>query len=83
MRAPDAVRRTKGLNCVVFGQPDTRARLRADATYASRLMNLADASLVVAAETLRLCNIFTLDRDDFDVYRIKRGHRQYLFQVMQ
>jgi hypothetical protein len=36
-------------------------------------MNLADASLVVAAETLRLCNIFTLDRNDFDVYRIKRG----------
>jgi hypothetical protein len=46
-------------------------------------MNLADASLVVAAETLRLCNIFTLNRNDFDVYRIKRGHQQYPFQVMQ
>jgi hypothetical protein len=46
-------------------------------------MNLADASLVVAAETLLLCNIFTLVRNDFEVDRIKRGHRQYSLQVMQ
>jgi predicted nucleic acid-binding protein len=33
-------------------------------------MNLADASLVAAAEALNLKQIFTLDRD-FQIYRFK------------
>ena len=37
--------------------------------YADTPMDLADASLVVAAETSRLSLIFTLD-SDFYVYRI-------------
>jgi predicted nucleic acid-binding protein len=32
-----------------------------------------DASLVVAAETLRTRKIFTIDRGDFSTYRINRG----------
>jgi predicted nucleic acid-binding protein len=43
--------------------------------YADHPMDLADASLVVAAETLRTRKIFTLDRDDFSTYRIRIGHR--------
>jgi uncharacterized protein len=45
-------------------------------TYADRPMDLADASLVVAAETLETRKVFTLDRGDFATYRIRRGHRQ-------
>lgn len=44
--------------------------------YADRPMDLADASLVVAAEVNDARRIFTLDRNDFSTYRIDRG--QYL-----
>ena len=37
--------------------------------YADRPMDLADASLVLLAERLRLYRIFTLDRSDFRIYR--------------
>jgi predicted nucleic acid-binding protein len=47
--------------------------------YADHPMDLADASLVVAAEELRCTKIFTIDRDDFATYRarIGRGHRGF------
>jgi predicted nucleic acid-binding protein len=45
-------------------------------------MDLADASLVVAAERLATRRIFTIDRRDFYVYRIKRGHRHLAFQLL-
>jgi predicted nucleic acid-binding protein len=44
--------------------------------YHDHPMDLADASLIVAAESLRITKIFTLDRSDFHVYRIRRGHHQ-------
>ncbi|WP_295888202.1 PIN domain-containing protein [uncultured Thiohalocapsa sp.] len=50
--------------------------------YADRPMDLADASLVVLAETLVQRRIFTLDRGDFAVYRIKRGHQTLAFDVL-
>ena len=43
--------------------------------YRDRPMDLADASLVVAAEVLETDKIFTIDRDDFETYRARRGHR--------
>jgi predicted nucleic acid-binding protein len=43
--------------------------------YADHPIDLADASLVVLAETLKLRKVFTIDRNDFTTYRIKRGHR--------
>jgi hypothetical protein len=46
-------------------------------------MDLADASLVVAAERLNTRKVFTIDRSDFDVYRIRRGHRHLAFQVLE
>ena len=42
--------------------------------YHDQRMDLADASLIVAAESLRTTKIFTLDRSDFRMYRIRRGH---------
>jgi predicted nucleic acid-binding protein len=46
-------------------------------------MDLADASLVVMAETENLHKVFTIDRRDFAAYRIKRGHRLRAFELLQ
>jgi hypothetical protein len=45
--------------------------------YADHPMDLADASLIVAAEALPTRKVFTIDRQDFATYRIRRGHRYY------
>ena len=50
--------------------------------YADHPMDLADASLVVAAEALDTRKIFTIDRDDFETYRVRRGHRHYALEVL-
>lgn len=50
--------------------------------YADAPMDLADASLVVAAESLALRKIFTIDRNDFATYRIKRGHKRLAFEII-
>lgn len=51
--------------------------------YADAPMDLADASLVVAAEVLGLRKVFTLDRKDFRAYRIRRGHRHLAFELIE
>jgi uncharacterized protein len=43
--------------------------------YADHPMDLADASLVAAAEALGTRRVFTIDRRNFETYRIRRGHR--------
>ena len=50
--------------------------------YADHPMDLADASLIVAAESLNTRRIFTLDRRDFRVYRVRRGHREHPVEVV-
>jgi uncharacterized protein len=45
-------------------------------------MDLADASLIVAAEVLRTRKIFTIDRQDFATYRVRRGHRYYSVEMV-
>jgi hypothetical protein len=45
--------------------------------YADHPMDLADASLVTAAEALGTRRVFTLDRKDFGTYRVRRGHRHH------
>ena len=50
--------------------------------YADHPMDLADASLVVLAESLKLRKIFTIDRNDFTTYRIKQGHRYLPFEML-
>jgi hypothetical protein len=41
--------------------------------YVDHPMDLADASLVVAAEVTRTTKVFTLDRRDFATYRARMG----------
>jgi predicted nucleic acid-binding protein len=50
--------------------------------YADHPMDLADASLVAAAETLNTRRIFTIDRRDFETYRLRAGHRHVRFEVV-
>ncbi len=50
--------------------------------YADRPMDLADASLIVAAESLRTDKVFTIDRQDFQTYRIRRGHRHVKVDIV-
>lgn len=50
--------------------------------YRDHPMDLADASLVTAAETLRTRKVFTLDKRDFRTYRAKLGHRRTAFTIV-
>jgi uncharacterized protein len=50
--------------------------------YADHPMDLADASLLVAAETLDTRRVFTVDRRDFSTYRIRHGHRLYPVDIV-
>ena len=51
-------------------------------TYADHPMDLADASLVVAAESLGTRKVFTVDRRDFEAYCVRRGHRHYALEIV-
>jgi predicted nucleic acid-binding protein len=51
--------------------------------YADHPMDLADASLVVAAESLATTRIFTLDRGDLETYRVRRGHRAVTVDIVE
>jgi predicted nucleic acid-binding protein len=50
--------------------------------YADHPMDLADASLVTAAEALGTRRVFTIDRHDFETYRVRRGHRHHAIQII-
>ncbi len=50
--------------------------------YANHPMDLADPSLLVAAEALGTRRVFTIDRDDFEPYRVRRGHRHQSIQIV-
>jgi uncharacterized protein len=50
--------------------------------YGDHPMDLADASVIVAAESLRTTKVFTLDLADFQRYRIRRGHRQVRIDIL-
>ena len=50
--------------------------------YADHPMDLADASLVAAAESLGTRRVFTIDRKDFETYRVRRGHRHRAMEIV-
>ena len=51
-------------------------------TYADHAMDLADASLIAAAEALGTRKVFTIDRDDFQTYRVRRGPRNLTVEII-
>jgi predicted nucleic acid-binding protein len=50
--------------------------------YADHPMDLADASLVTAAEAIGTRQVFTIDRKDLETYRVRRGHRHHAMQIV-
>ncbi len=50
--------------------------------YRDHPMDLADASLAVAAEMLETNKVFTIDRRDFETYRVRRGHRHLSLEIV-
>ncbi len=50
--------------------------------YADLPMDLADASIVAAAEQVGTDKVFTLDRKHFGIYRLARGYHQVPFRIV-
>jgi len=72
----------RGLSLWFFDDGSLRRAFELMELYADHPMDLADASLVVAAELLGTRRIFTIDRKDFETYRVRRGHRYYPMEIM-
>lgn len=73
---------TGGLSVWFF---DRRALTRAFELmelYADHPMDLADASLVTSAEGSGTRRVFTIDRNDFATYRVRRGHRHQSIEIV-
>ena len=62
-----------GLSVWFFDAPAMVRTFDLMEAYADQGMNLADASLMVAAERLGTRKVFTLGGHDFNVYRVKIG----------
>ena len=71
-----------GLAVWFFGGPALSRAFELMEMYADHPMDLADASLIVAAEALETRRVFTVDRKDFQTYRIRRGHRRYPVEIV-
>ena len=71
-----------GLSVWWFDAPTLARAFELMDVYADHPMDLADASLVVAAETLGTRKVFTVDRKDFETYRVRRGHRHYALEIV-
>jgi predicted nucleic acid-binding protein len=71
-----------GLSVWFLDQTATARAFELMDKYSDRPMDLADASLIVAAERLKTSRIFTIDRRDFRAYRIRRGHRNCPVEIV-
>jgi hypothetical protein len=71
-----------GLSVWFFDRPTLTRAFELMESYADRPMDLADASLVTAAEALGTRRVFTIDRNDFETYRVRRGHRHHAIQIV-
>jgi hypothetical protein len=69
-----------GAAILEIGSADAKRLTALLEKYRDRPMDIADASLVVVAERIGITEILTIDRSDFDVYRLS-GNRRF-FQVL-
>ena len=67
--------RSGGVKLYAFEADDLRRAFDLMTQYRDHPMDLADASVIVAAERLQTLKVFTLDLNDFNTYRIRRGQR--------
>ena len=71
-----------GLTVWWLGEASWRSAFRLMEENDDHPINLADASLVTAAESLRVTKVFTIDRRDFLTYRAKIGRRARAFTLV-
>ena len=71
-----------GLSVWFFERPALTRAFELMELYADHPMDLADASLVAAAESLGTRRVFTIDRNDFETYKVRRGHRHQALQIV-
>ena len=71
-----------GLSIWFFNRPALTRAFELMEIYADHPMDLADASLVVSAELLGTRKVFTVDRRDFETYKVRRGHRNYPMDIV-
>jgi uncharacterized protein len=71
-----------GLSVWFFDRTNLTRAFELMEQYADHPMDLADASVIAAAEALQTRKVFTLDKADFDAYRIRRGHRHQPVDVI-
>ncbi len=71
-----------GIEVLFLDDQLLRRALELMVQYRDAPMDLADASLVAVAESRNLRTIFTVDRKDFAIYRIRRGRRYFAFGVI-
>jgi predicted nucleic acid-binding protein len=50
--------------------------------YQDLPMDFADATLIVVGENLKTDKVFTLDFNDFGVYKIQKGHKYYSLNLI-
>lgn len=72
----------RGMDVWRFDEPALLRAFELMEIYADHPMDLADASLVAAAESLGIDVVFTLDRRDFASYRVRHGHRYHPFEIL-
>jgi uncharacterized protein len=71
-----------GVSLWFLDQTSTARAFELMEQYGDHPMDLADASVIVAAEALRTTKVFTLDLADFRRYRIRRGHRHMKVDIL-
>jgi predicted nucleic acid-binding protein len=72
----------RGLSIWFFDDSSLNRAFELMERYADHPMDFADASLVAAAESLVTRRVFTVDRRDFETYRVRRGHRHYPMEIV-
>jgi predicted nucleic acid-binding protein len=72
-----------GLAVAFLDRPSLMRAFELMEQYADHPMDLADASLIAAAESLETRKVFTLDANDFGVYRVRRGHRHFPVEIIR
>ncbi|MGH7820926.1 MAG: type II toxin-antitoxin system VapC family toxin [Candidatus Binatia bacterium] len=84
-RGAEAVREfvaARGVTLWFYGEASLRRAFEVMRKYRDHAMDFADASLVVAAESLRAPTVFTLDRNEFATYRVRIGRTSRAFKVI-
>ena len=76
VKATWAFIRSGAVSIVPLQDPDLAELQQQMAKYADRPMDFADATLVLLARRLSLSNVFTVDFNDFETYRIT-GRKQF------